>query len=69
VLGSHPHVFGPVVRPSRHTLVAWTLGNFVLPSSGEPARTGILQVRLGVDGVEGYGRRPATIAGFRPLLR
>jgi Bacterial capsule synthesis protein PGA_cap len=69
VLGAHPHVFGPVVRPSRHTLVAWTLGNFVFPSSGEPARTGILQVRLGADGVEGYGKRPATIEGFRPLLR
>jgi hypothetical protein len=68
VLGAHPHVFGPVVRPSRHTLVAWTLGNFVFPSSGEPARTGILQIRLGADGVEGYGKRPVTIEGFRPLL-
>lgn len=69
VLGAHPHVFGPVVRPSRHTLVAWTLGNFVFPSSGEPARTGILQVRLGADGVEGYGKRPVTIEGFRPVVR
>jgi poly-gamma-glutamate capsule biosynthesis protein CapA/YwtB (metallophosphatase superfamily) len=69
VLGAHPHVFGPVVRPSRHTLVAWTLGNFVFPSSGERARTGILQVRLGADGVEGYGKRPVTIDGFRPVVR
>jgi Bacterial capsule synthesis protein PGA_cap len=69
VLGAHPHVFGPIVRPSRHTLVAWTLGNFVFPSAGEPARTGILQVRLGSDGVEGYGKRPVTIEGFRPVLR
>jgi len=68
VLGAHPHVFGPVVRPSRHTLVAWTLGNFVFPSSGGPARTGILQVRLGADGVEGYGKRPVTIEGFRPVV-
>ena len=57
VLGAHPHVFGPIVRPSRHTLVAWTLGNFVFPSGAATGRTGILQVRLGTDGVEGYGRR------------
>jgi len=71
VLGAHPHVFGPIVRPSRHTLVAWTLGNFVFPSgSGSPtSRTGILQVRLGRDGVEGYRKTPATIQGFRPVIR
>jgi poly-gamma-glutamate synthesis protein (capsule biosynthesis protein) len=69
VLGAHPHVFGPVVRPSRHTLVAWTLGNFVFPASGVTARTGILQVRLGRDGVEGYRTTRVTIDGFRPVLR
>jgi poly-gamma-glutamate capsule biosynthesis protein CapA/YwtB (metallophosphatase superfamily) len=69
VLGAHPHVFGAIVRPSRHTLVAWTLGNLVFPSSGVTARTGILQVRLGLDGVEGYAKRPVTIEGFRPVLR
>jgi len=69
VLGAHPHIFGPVVRPSRHTLVAWTLGNFVFPASGVTARTGILQVRLGRDGVEGYRTTRATIDGFRPVLR
>jgi len=69
VLGAHPHVFGRVIRPSRHTLVAWTLGNFVFPSSGATARTGILSVRLGRDGVEGYGKTPATIEGFRPVIR
>jgi Bacterial capsule synthesis protein PGA_cap len=68
VLGAHPHVFGPVIRPSRHTLVAWTLGNFVFPSSGVTARTGILQVRLGRDGVEGWAKRPVTIDGFRPVV-
>ena len=68
VLGAHPHVFGPVTRPSRHTLVAWTLGNFVFPSSGVTARTGILHVLLGSDGVEGYGTTPVTIQGFRPVL-
>jgi poly-gamma-glutamate synthesis protein (capsule biosynthesis protein) len=69
VLGAHPHVFGPIVRPSRHTLVAWTLGNFVFPSGAATARTGILEVRLGADGVEGYRKRPVTIEGFRPVLR
>src|SRR5581483_8067038 len=49
VLGAHPHVFGPIVRPTRHTLVAWTLGNFVFPSGGATSRTGILRVRLGAD--------------------
>jgi poly-gamma-glutamate capsule biosynthesis protein CapA/YwtB (metallophosphatase superfamily) len=71
VLGAHPHVFGPVVRPSRHTLVAWTLGNFVFPSGSGSAtsHTGILQVRLGRDGVEGYRKTPVTIEGFRPVVR
>ena len=68
VLGAHPHVFGPVVRPSRHTLVAWTLGNFVFPSGTATSRTGILQVRLGRDGVEGYRKTPVRIDGFRPVL-
>lgn len=68
VLGAHPHVFGAVVRPTRHTLVAWTLGNFVFPSAGATARTGILQVRLGADGVESYAKKPVTIEGFRPVI-
>ncbi len=68
VLGAHPHVFGPVTRPTRRTLVAWTLGNFVFPSSGVTARTGILRVLLGRDGVEGHGVTPVTIEGFRPVL-
>jgi hypothetical protein len=67
VLGAHPHVFGPIVRPTRRTLVAWTLGNFVFPSGGKTDRTGILQVRLGADGVEGYWKTPVTIEGFRPM--
>jgi len=39
VLGAHPHVFGRVERLRRHALVAWTLGNFVFPSSGATARS------------------------------
>ncbi len=68
VLGAHPHVLGPVDRPGKRTLVAWTLGNFVFPSSGEAARSGILQVRLGADGVRGYRLLPVRIDGFRPQL-
>lgn len=69
VLGAHPHVFGPVTHPTRRTLVAWTLGNFVFPSSGVTARTGILHVLLGADGVEKNWTTPVTIHGFRPEIR
>jgi poly-gamma-glutamate capsule biosynthesis protein CapA/YwtB (metallophosphatase superfamily) len=68
VLGAHPHVFGPVTRPGTGTLVAWTLGNFVFPSSGETARTAILEVRLDREGVRGYRLLPVRIDGFRPQL-
>jgi Bacterial capsule synthesis protein PGA_cap len=68
VLGAHPHVFGAVERPGRRTLVAWTLGNFVFPSFGTPAQTGILEVRLGADGVRGSRVLPVRIDGFRPEL-
>jgi len=45
VLGAHPHVLGAVERRARHSIVAWTLGNFVFPS-GQPAtlQTAILRV-------------------------
>ncbi len=68
VLGAHPHVFGPVVRPSRTTLVAWTLGNFVFPASGATASTAILRVALDRHGVAGYRLLPVRIEGFRPAL-
>jgi len=68
VLGAHPHVFGPISRPTRRTLVAWTLGNFVFPSSGVTARTAILRVELGASGVSGYRALPVVIDGFRPQL-
>ena len=67
VLGAHPHVLGPVSRPTARTLVAWTLGNFVFPSTGLPSRTAILRVRLGRDGVRGFTLLPVTIEGFRPV--
>jgi Bacterial capsule synthesis protein PGA_cap len=68
VVGAHPHVFGSIVRPGSRTLVAWTLGNFVFPSAGLPARTGILEVRLDARGVRGYRVLPVQIDGFRPRL-
>ena len=68
VLGAHPHVLGPVLRPTPRTLVAWTLGNFVFPSSGVTARTAILRVELGAGGVSGYRMLPVLIDGFRPRL-
>jgi len=68
VLGAHPHVLGPLSRPTRSTLVAWTLGNFVFPSSGLTARTAILRVDLARDGVRGYRLLPVQIEGFRPRL-
>jgi poly-gamma-glutamate capsule biosynthesis protein CapA/YwtB (metallophosphatase superfamily) len=66
VLGAHPHVLGPVSAPRRRSVVAWTLGNFVFPSSGTTARTGILQVHLGADGVRGFRLLPVQIVGFQP---
>jgi len=68
VLGAHPHVLGAVERRARHSIVAWTLGNFVFPS-GQPAtlQTAILRVSLAATGVVGFQLTPAT-AGVRPAL-
>jgi poly-gamma-glutamate synthesis protein (capsule biosynthesis protein) len=68
VLGAHPHVLGGVATPAPHTLVAWTLGNFVFPSGSVTGRTAILHVALGTDGVRGYRLVPVRIDGFRPRL-
>ncbi len=69
VLGAHPHVFGAVTSPTRHSVVAWTLGNFVFPAhSAGTTRTGILMVALDRNGVRGWRVEHATIHGFRPQL-
>jgi len=68
VLGAHPHVLGPVTRPTAATLVAWSLGNFVFPSSGVTARTAILRVNVDRRGARGYRLLPVAIEGFRPRL-
>jgi poly-gamma-glutamate synthesis protein (capsule biosynthesis protein) len=69
VLGSHPHVLQPVVRPARRLLVAFSLGNFVFPA-GSPGtqRTGVLEVDVASDGVRGFRLRRATIVGGQPRL-
>jgi poly-gamma-glutamate synthesis protein (capsule biosynthesis protein) len=69
VLGAHPHVLGGLARPASRSLVAWTLGNFVFPSSGVTARSAILRVDLDRSGVVGYRYLPVAIDGFRPRLQ
>ena len=69
VLGAHPHVLQPIVRPSAHRLVAWSLGNFVFaPHSPGTDRTGILTLRLDGAGVRGYSFRNAVIVGVQPRV-
>ncbi len=66
VIGAHPHVLQPIVRPS-HRLVAYSLGNFVFSQGGGAvARTGVLVLRLSARGVEGARLRRATIASAQP---
>ncbi len=68
VVGAHPHVLGAVTRPTARTLVAWTLGNFVFPSSADRAKTAVLRVLLDSSGVRAYRLLPVAIDGFRPRL-
>jgi capsule synthesis protein PGA_cap len=67
VIAAHPHVLQPVERPSRHRLVAYSLGNFVWSADGGiTARTGLLTVRLSPRGVESAALRRTEIVGTRP---
>jgi poly-gamma-glutamate capsule biosynthesis protein CapA/YwtB (metallophosphatase superfamily) len=69
VIAAHPHVLQPVVRPSAHRLIAYSLGNFVWSAgSALTSRTGILEVRLSARGVESARLRHAHIIGTRPRL-
>ena len=69
VLGAHAHVLLPVAEPLPQRLVAWSLGNFVfVPRSVETARSGILEVALGLRGVVGHRLRPVQIAVEQPRL-
>ena len=58
MIGAHPHVLQPIVRPSRRRVVAYSLGNFVW-SAGSPAtaRTGLLTLKLSARGVESFAFR------------
>ena len=61
VLGAHPHVLGSVIRPAPRTLVAWTLGNFVFPSSGLHRRARrSCRCALDARGVRGFRLLPVT---------
>ena len=67
VLGAHSHVLQAVVRPTRHVLVAWSLGNFVFPpSSPGTDRTAILHLDLARDGVRAYRLQHVRIVGVQP---
>lgn len=69
VLGAHPHVLQPVDRSDPRRLVAWSLGNFVFPAASPgTTATGILQIRLALDGVRGARLVPARIEGVSPAL-
>lgn len=70
VIGGHPHVLQPIVRPSRHRVIAYSLGNFVFDTAGPSttSRTGILRLALSRRGVEQVDLRRAHILGTRPRL-
>ncbi len=69
VIGAHPHVLQPIRRPSRRTLIAYSLGNFVWAAgSAASSATGILRVKLSSRGVEGSRLLRARIVGTRPRL-
>jgi poly-gamma-glutamate synthesis protein (capsule biosynthesis protein) len=70
VIGAHPHVLQPIVRPSRHRVIAYSLGNFVWSAGSAPtASTGMLKVSLSTRGVEGVVFTPARIVATRPRPR
>jgi poly-gamma-glutamate capsule biosynthesis protein CapA/YwtB (metallophosphatase superfamily) len=67
VLGAHPHVLQPLERRGGR-IVAWSLGNLIF-GAGSPGttETGILLVRLGLDGAHSAELVPARIHGFTPV--
>jgi Bacterial capsule synthesis protein PGA_cap len=72
VLGAHPHVLQPIANVGPRRAVAWSLGNFVFgATSYATAHTGILNLRVGAQGVLRYALRRAVIGGaygVRPEL-
>jgi poly-gamma-glutamate synthesis protein (capsule biosynthesis protein) len=70
IIGAHPHVLQPISRPAPHTVVAYSLGNFVWSAgSGPTARTGLLKLGFSTRGVESVAFTPATIVGTQPRVR
>lgn len=68
ILGHHPHVLQPIER-YKNGVIAYSLGNFVMDSWEEPARTSVmLEITLG-QFIE-YRAIPVTIDGrkYRPSL-
>ena len=69
VIGAHPHVLQPIVRPARRSLVAFSLGNFVFPAaSPNTEKTGVLEIDVAADGVRGFRLDRATIVDGQPRL-
>ena len=69
VLGAHPHVLGGVVDADAALARRVDARQLRLPvGQRRPARTAILHVALGADGVRGYRLVPVRIDGFRPRL-
>ena len=67
MIGAHPHVLQPIVRPAPRRVVAYSLGNFVWSAgSAATARTGLLRLELSARGVEGMRFIAARIVGTRP---
>lgn len=68
VLGAHPHVLQGYAS-GNHTLVAYSLGNFVFDGfSGVANDSVILDVTLSAVGVESFRWIPVVVANGRPRL-
>ena len=67
VVGHHPHVLQGMERRG-HTLIAYSLGNFVFPSRGAAKETAMLRYTIRPDGTALAEMIPCRIDGFRPRL-
>ena len=67
VLGSHPHVLGPI-EAYRGGLIAYSLGNFVFDAyPGPTAATEVLELTFDGARLAGWDTVPATIVGGVPM--
>lgn len=65
VVGHHPHVLQGFERRG-HSLIAYSLGNFLFPSRGERRSTMVLRYSPRRDGRARAEAVPCVIEGFRP---